>query len=517
MRTAEKNPSPEARARLFPLWIAAACVFVFLLAQAAVFFVPSFSGFAWRGYFTVLVDGGADIKEVSAALAARGLEGFLSAATATVEFSDFDAREEVLVCDLPRRLLPEDPRADKFLTGAPALFRASGAEHILYFPARQNPFSLAWKLEDVLGGRSWTIVEWHAGVRFALFFLFCLLAGFSAYFHPGLRGAAIVLALPWLGFLVHGDPGVFAAGALVYFTLMRYAQDAAARFDQYAYAGKESPAGGSGNFRAGSMAWGVFPLCGAAALAAFSGGGLTFVPLAAGLLGSFSLGGLLLFFRWRKRRGREHRLFIPLAILPPRWMKKPRANPAWAALVCCLLAVPLALRFSGGGGQEIPRPRPVPGISSFSRESLRQLWLQGKGGLPDFSDYLCHRAYQEGFFYGYPPEFPLPEDKLTLPRYSEEGASVRRTEETLLTFDEIWYKRELEEAEKPGIGKLLLLQGVSGIFPETIRRVRVDALWMLRYLLVVAASLLPFFAAGAGRIFGSRGEIFSYGRNQQEA
>ncbi|MCL1818656.1 MAG: hypothetical protein FWG35_06970, partial [Spirochaetaceae bacterium] len=128
-------------------------------------------------------------------------------------------------------------------------------------------------------------------------------------------------------------------------------------------------------------------------------------------------------------------------------------------------------------------------------------------------------AYQQGFFYGYPPEFPLPETRVTLSRYRGEGVSVRRTEETLFTFDEIWYTKELEEAEKPGIGNLLLRQGLSGIFPETMRRVHVDALWMFRYLLVVTVSLLPFFAAGVGRIFGSASssEIFRYRRNQQEA
>jgi hypothetical protein len=485
------------------------------------FFVPAFFGFAWRGYYTVLVDAGEDIGDISGALRSRGFEDFLSADSATLEFSGFDKPEETLVRDLPLRLLPEDPRMDEFLAGSVSLFRsASGRSHILYFPVRESPFTLGWKLDGALKGISWSIVEWHTGRRLILLFLFCALAGLWAYFNPGLRLAAFVLALPWLNFLVHGDPGVFAAGLLVYFALVYCAEEAVSHFDHYVYT-----RGGAG-FRTRGLCLralaGAFLVCAAVLLVVLSGAAaLAFIPLACGLVGSFALTALLVLHRRRLRTRREHRLFVPLAILPQGWKTRTRgrADIVPLALVCCLMAVPLVFRLSGGLSELIPRPRPAAGISGFSRENLRQLWAQDPGGLPDFSDYLCHRAFQEGFFYGYPPAFPLPGDRIVLPRYREEDGVVRRTEETLLTFDEIWYKKELEKAEEPGIANLLLRQGVSGISLQPASRVYVDSSWVLRYALVITLGLLPFMLVTAGFVFTPAFSMktFKYRRNEQEA
>jgi hypothetical protein len=507
--------------RSFQGTLAVVCVCVFFVTMGISFFVPAFFGSAWRGYYTVLVDSDADIGEISGALRERGFEDFLSAHSAALEFSDFDAREKISVHDLPRRLLPEDPRMDEFLRGALSLFRgASGRSHILYVPAREGPFTLGWKLGGALKGISWSMVEWSAGRRLVLLFLFCAFAGFQAYFNPGLRLAALALALPWLSFLVHGNPGVFAAGLLVYFAFVYCAKEAASRFDDYVYA-----CGGGGfrtrGFCLRALAGGVL-VCAAVLLAVFCGGAAgAFIPLACGLVGSFALTVLLALHRRRLRTRREHRLFVPLAILPGRWKAKTRgrADLVLLALVCCLLAVPLAFRLSGGLSELIPRPRAAAGISGFSRESLRQLWAQDPGGLPDFSDYLCHRAFQEGFFYGYPQVFPLPGDRLSLPRYREENGVILRTEETLLTFDEIWYKKELEKAEEPGIANLLLRQGVSGISLQPASRVYVDSSWVLRYALLSALGLLPFLLMAAGGVGtpASFMKTFKYRRNEQEA
>ncbi|MDR3200190.1 MAG: intracellular growth attenuator family protein, partial [Spirochaetales bacterium] len=341
--------------RFFHIAVISACILVFILGAGASFFVPTFFGFAWRGYYTVLLDGGADIGRVSEDLRARGFEDFVSEATARVEISDFDMTEELRLCDVPARLLPEDPRMDEFLAGARFLFHgvpagspdevsASGGEgaQILYFPVRESPFTLAWKLREALDGYAWSIVEWRLVGRLFLLFLFCLVVGACVYFSPGLRRAACVLALPWLNFLVHGDPGIFAAGVLVYFALVSCAREAASAFDHYVYDGSPgfwTPA------LARRAASGGFLVCAALALAVFSGGGgLSFIPLAAGLAGSFSAAVLLALYRLRARRSREHRLFVPLTILPRRWKGKNRGRPALAplALALCLLAVPLA-------------------------------------------------------------------------------------------------------------------------------------------------------------------------------
>jgi hypothetical protein len=519
--------------RPFPLAAAAACLLVFLLGMGASLFLPVSVGHPWRGYYTVLLDAKADIGEISKTLASRGVGDFVSMATASVEISDYDRMEELPLRDIPRRLPPGDPRLDAFLKNAGNLFLGVGqaasenageSRHILYFPASANPFALAWKLAPVLEGYSWSIVEWHTQRRIALLFLFCGIVAACVYFYPGLRPAVLVLALPWLSFLIHGDPAVFASGACAYFALVYLAEKAAACFDSYLLYGKGGPGSLLKDFLSRS-AGGAVPLAAAVCLAALSGGGmLPLVPLACGLSGSLALAVLLALQRRSAHGRREHRLFMPLPILPRKWKGKNRRRVDMVPLVLalCLMAVPLVFRVSGAGAGAwlIPRPQDVPGINGFSRENLRRLWASGLDtGIPDFSDYLCHRAFQQGFFYGYPEELPLPDAKITLPRYREEGGIIKRTEDTLLTFDEIWYNRELEKAEKSGLGNLLLRQGIAKISLETAWRVRMDSAWVSRYTIIVALGLAVFalLRAGLSLNFAPGAKNFKMRRNQQEA
>jgi hypothetical protein len=306
---------------------------------------------------------------------------------------------------------------------------------------------------------------------------------------------------------------------------MYLAEKAAACFDAYLSYGHGSAASAAGEFL--PRAAGALVLTGAAAcLAASSGGGmLPLAPLACGITGSFAVVVLLSLHRRYVRARREHRLFMPLTILPRKWKgkKEDRVNIVLLALAVTLLAVPAVFRVSGTGEWLIPKPHDVPDLNGFSRENLRRLWASGRDksmpALPNFSDYLCHRAFQKGFFYGYVEELPLPDTKIALPRYREEGGVIKRTEDTLLTFDEIWYNQELERAEKPGIGNLLLCQGIAEISLETAWRVRVDEAWILRYTIIITLGLLLFFLVRAEFFlnFALFMKNFKIGRNQQEA
>ncbi|MDR1315845.1 MAG: hypothetical protein LBK13_03130 [Spirochaetales bacterium] len=511
-------------------YIAAVCasVLIFLAGMGASLFLPAFFGFAWRGYYTVLLDAKADVAGISQDLERRGFQDFISAATARVEISGYDRMEEFPLEDIHRRFPQGDPRMDSFLQGAPALFRSESSggggekRHILYFPATQSPFVLAWKLAPVLGDYSWTIVEWHTGRRVALLALFCAIVALCAYFYPRPRRAAFILALPWLNFLIHADPAVFAAGVFVYFAFVYLAEKACACFDYYLFYGEGRIKPALRNFIPQAAA-AAAPLATAAGLAAVCGAGsLRFVSLLCGITGSLALAAVLALHRRYAHSRREHRLFMPLPVLPRKWKgnQRGRTNPAPLVLALSLMAVPCIFMVSGTGLWLIPKPHEVPGLGGFSRENLRQLWASGRGGsIPGFSDYLCHRAFQKGFFYGYPEEFPLPDVKITLPRYLEENGVLKRTEQTLLTFDEIWYKEELERAEKPGIGNLLLRQGIAEISLETAWRLRIDSAWVVRYALIITAGFLVFLLVRAGASLNLQPGMknFKIGRNQQEA
>ena len=489
---------------------------------AAFFFMPSLTGLAWKGYYSVLLDRDADIREASEKLAEQGASDFLSAVTATVEFSDFDRMETLRVYDIPKRLHPEDPRLDDYLKGVPSLFQSgSGKEHILYVPATRSPLVLAAELRAAFRGYAWSIVEWHTGRMITLLALFIVVAGIVVYSTPGMRMASAALALPWLGFFAHGSPGGFAAGILLYVGAVYFLEEALPRFEHFLCYQE------SGFWTRGltdRTVYGCLLGAGAFFLAIFPDGGLRALgPLLFGAAGTVVLASAMAMYKLERSGRREHRLFIPLAILPGNWRGGGSPFRIFAPLIifCCLLAAPVVFRVTGRDGAVlVPRPQSESVRGSFSREDLRELWvLQRENPLPNFADYLCHRAFQQGFFHGYPREFPLPDSRVVLSRFTEAGGRIIRTEETLAKYDEAWYKEELNTAKNSGLGGLLLRQGAAGMSLEPVGRFAMGTAFLVLYGLLAMTVLLPLLFAGLGISSGSVPYLKSIDlrRKQQEA
>jgi hypothetical protein len=485
------------------------------------FLLPAFSGLTWDGYYTVLLDRGADIHRASDSAKKTGIEDLLSASTARVEFSDFDRTETVSVLDLPARLHPEDPRLDDFLRGVGSYFvTGSGREHILYIPARKSPFLLAGGLSQAFAGFSWSIVEWKPLRSFVLVLLYLGIAAILCLRNRGLRPVIAVSALPWLGFILHGSLAGFTAAVFIYIGTTLFLEEALPLYEHFLY---YRDAGFDYRALKEPAAYLCLSVFCAFFFISYSEGLFSLIPLFFGIGGILASAVVLaLFLAWKRDRV-EHRLFIPISILPKGWRGTGKSwkKTATACVFCIILSAPPAVKLLQGRESDlVPRPVGLTGIHGLSREALIDLWvLRKEDTLPDFADYVCHRAFQEGFLYGYPKEFPSEDARITLSRFAEPDGEILRVEETIAKYDEAWYKGVLKSAKKSGIGGLLFKQGSKGIVLGPAGHLTLNAWYFIRHCMIVTIMLLPLFFTS----FGFAPELTSFirslelRRKQQEA
>ncbi len=222
------------------------------------------------------------------------------------------------------------------------------------------------------------------------------------------------------------------------------------------------------------------------------------------ILAQLSVGGVYLSLRLLKRRRYAHVPFYPRTIRAG--YKLPSA-PLNAVCLGFLLASALPpLLFYGtlsfGGTLRIPAPQgEVEGgftwerigrladtkDNKVSKDSNEVTALgQADGGgpletpLPDLSDYLSHRAYQQSYFYGGTYEFPRRNGSIRIDNYRREGTNVKREESVVKMFTEPWYKDIIGEAYTHGVTRLLLSQkGPSRVRMEQLRvlQIRKQTLW----------------------------------------
>jgi hypothetical protein len=117
----------------------------------------------------------------------------------------------------------------------------------------------------------------------------------------------------------------------------------------------------------------------------------------------------------------------------------------------------------------VPAPVFLPAAQSLSATSVEQmhtLWSESSGfpaegvRLPDISDYLTHRAFQEGFLYGRSYRFPLLDERVGISSYSSgSGEAVERQFQEVIVFSEAWFDDLLARENPAGMVGLWLRQG----------------------------------------------------------
>lgn len=197
-------------------------------------------------------------------------------------------------------------------------------------------------------------------------------------------------------------------------------------------------------------------------------------------------GLLYAFYGFHKYLSRRqlHSLFVPVSISAKRQLSGRGIRIRLAVFVCVAGIFPLVLLPVAGATSSVEAQFPVPEILTgeahnaaenstaadggvpiswkrLYRAAQRENSTVGSSGrqLPDLIDYVRHRAFQEGYFYGRPYIFPAPGEEITIPVYRQEGIEVFTRDKVVKMFTDEWYKDIIAFAYNNGVPRLLLEQG----------------------------------------------------------
>lgn len=442
----------------------------------------------WRGYYTLLIRedpdavGGADAAGGGAAaghaaaqaaqrLRAAGFGAVVSAETASERVTTFGGYQWVAIAELAARLDQLDPRYDPYLRGAADWFTAetrAGAARIVYVASSLPPGYFAARLGWVLraAGFGWLIADlpWPRVALAVLLFAAGAALGICRRDPCSPRWWRLLLALPWAPIVVHGAlPAAFAAvpaylvGAWLAGPVMGPARQP--RRGRWRSASAplavllgvvivglltpEQPAGGGG------------PL----ALLPARDLRRTAVYLLAGSGWSAALIGAGLTGRWLAAAGARRR--------PARRRGERRSATRRAPRRCGGVAasgvvglIGLAMVLAGGRGELIPRPLPAAAGAGFSLAELPALGAGGARGLPAFSHYAAHAAYQETLQFGRPFALPAPGERVLVDQYRRgQGGRVRHAVVEVARFSDRWLQAVLAAVPPASLPALLVAQG----------------------------------------------------------
>jgi hypothetical protein len=475
----------------------------------------------WSPYLTVVTHQEPEVA--TQLLLAAGIEEVVSEATSEVLVTRFNRIDRVPQSEAVGQLDPQDPRLDPFITGLAGYFRLPDPDqrNVLYVLSAGSAWRTHRLVRQALGDES-RVAEWTVARRVASVLVVAVMCiGVALAWRRDLV-ARVAGYLPWLPVAAAGLELAAPVGIvlLCWTWLLRVLL-------------QRKP--GSESQRAiepdawGPIAWMVLTTGGSLAFVVVFASARTVMQFAAAAL-STAVVTVIARAVSRSRESRaDHPLFAPLPIFPRRshYLRRPvrsrRVLTAALAIAAWLLLAPaLADRFSPQFSAPVPVPVPVPGAVGYDRDSLAAVWAADlPGSLPDVSDYLAHRAYQEGLSYGREYGFPEADERVTISRFAEneDGAYTRFTEE-VLAFDDAWVRTALATAPR-GIVQLLAGRAApSGVVlsPEAGIYSGYPLLW--QHVAYVILALLPAWLIGIRPIPGYEGRsriVELAGRRRQVA
>jgi len=433
----------------------------FLLWLPSSSWVAPQSTLIWRGYQTLLLRGRAAQPESMTALAARLGPGVVSEVTSPVEFWDFTGLSTAAYADLDRRLDPSDPRRDRYIDGASAYFRSSGAGgewHIAYIPAVQTSFRLWLRISSAAGlpfQGEWRLVEFDPLGKLlslaAVFGLAVLLALAQEERRRAALACALAGALLWTPFLLSGGLARFALTLILlptWFPLMR--ADIPLRWDDTVLLRLKRPLI-------------IYGCAGAAAFmlilvtSGFSGSNVAAFISPLGV----SIVMLLLPAAIRDAGGRFHRrmIFEPVPIVRPKSYAL-RSRPA--AFLCAAVSLVLVGLLFFERGPALPTPYAVRRVRDFSWAAVDGMKQAGHAAaLPDFLGLVTHTAFQETIAFGRPWRPPEKYERVYVRDFifnPMTGATIAR-QRVVKVFDATWLDSVRRRSTPGSLGALFYAQG----------------------------------------------------------
>ncbi len=494
--------------------LSAAGLTLYLAALAAWFFLPG----VYRldqpldPYLTVVTDEAH--SDAARLLLASGARDVITPENTNVLVSRFGFVESLPLSVAFETLDPLDPRRDAWIEGLGAYFSFSGRNAV--YARFDLPPGRADRLVRATLGQQSGIAEWSVLRTWGAFLVFAILAGLALYFAGRERLRLTPAILPWVPAIAAlGLPAAVVAGVCVVF--LGWTCEEVGRVTRMPRHGGR-PARTVLRLR-------VIGLATVVVLSSVYAGRLvgwrSLVPLLIALSGA-SAGSFLAATRFRRAFDSDHRPFVPVSILAKSVdaiVGKNWARLGLYALPVLLLLPPVADAFASGRDE----PRPVPSYDerrALTYEGIRDVWTRSADvNLPDISDYLAHRAYQEGLVFGRRYAFPAPDEAVALSRYREEpDGSYSSFEETVLTFDQSWIESALRDAPA-GLTRVLVDLGyVAGVVLTPMDALYSGYSQFLQHLSYVVLVLAPLLLAVLpwARPIRSRGSILELTRRRKQ-
>ncbi|TVR30033.1 MAG: hypothetical protein EA404_13365 [Spirochaetaceae bacterium] len=488
MKQNQSQPSTAALLALCLLYAVSLTLFFLLPAQQR-------HGRIWSGYYLLLVDPEADCEQLVERLNAARFERVIAACTATVALNRFGSLETVPLPTVAARLDPVDPRLDPYIRSLPDWFRTTSNGQpaaIVYLASEENPWlayrSLAAALND--DGTWWHFAEWDLQGALVFSAVFGLIALLLIVRGRGYRTAALAAALPWLPWLVFGGLPAFGVAVSVYCS-------AVGTMEVGARAVRDRR---NGPLLAG-LAW--LTIAVAVSVLVYPGDGFYGrLAVVAGSSGTAAAVLALLLLRWRDYRLSEHRLFTPLPITRTRRWRRMAAPGVLRAVLVLALAAPLLYAvLPQPEVPHLPEPEPIDG-DHHNFETLHRLAdHRAAGALPNLSDYVAHRAFQEAFMYRRDWGVPQQDEVLTRPRFVRNQTQLERSDETIVEYTRAWLDRVLRESPRYGVEAILLAQPAA---VQVVRRPKTKVYFgrsfLARHAILMIVVAAPYFVyAAAGR------------------
>ncbi len=496
---------------------------VLSLVLKVIWTLPYQIKYAWNNYQVVMIAGTAptgsappteaiksvEIDKVKQILEDSGFQNIVSYDEQKVSLFQYPHLASVPLRSLPQLLEEKDPRYDEYLKQLPRYFEGSlegTPAHVMYVEHGRRdvrPILRARKGLKELG------VDYYlSGVNsiekrlYKILIVLTVLVVYALYPKKNRKKGTIVVFLSGSLILLVGVEDYslemyswWALHTLGWAVLLAWAGPA---FTRYFNSEDES------FLQALKKYLSVYFICSllGATVMGVSGAPGAFSLVITHIFFTFIANGVLfyyfyLFHKYLSNR-QAHTLFMPIHISDTRALSNRQVVIKLAVFFLLVGIVPVTvvpqLTSSYSKDAEFPRPKQMPGeisdsmpnegvIVDKSTETEHSTEVSGNKGfswnqvyhyvnktgssggkkpdilLPDISDYVKHRAFQEGYFFGMSYSFPAPGKKITIPVYKQEGIKVLSRQKVVKMFTDDWYKDIITSAYKSGVPRLLLAQG----------------------------------------------------------
>jgi hypothetical protein len=445
------------------------CVIPAFVSTVLLLFAPGFNApiTAWQGYHVLLADGEADIDPVLDSLELAGV-AHVSMRNTGVYLNIFSGIETVPLAVAADRLDIADPRFDPYIQASSKYFSADyrGKNwHVVYIKTNRSQLRLLGTLARSLGplGIEYRLPEWRSAWIFGAPIM---VYGFLLFLVRGRRRLwRLTFVLLPLAILSVRASGLGLAAAIIltpgWICLFEIFEEV---LDGFLY-NRKVIIKRSALFR--SVCVFLAGLGCSLVLSAFHIDppryrGLIAMTLAALTAWTAGVFGLRV---WRLAR-RGHKVFFGLQVLQgtafANRRKSGRIYMVYGALLLAVFAAAPALILLSrvDSGLAVAEPADVRRPEEITSESLATLSnTKVAGRLPDLSDYVIHRAYQDSLLYERKWVYPEENGGIAVHRYRVEDGMVVVEESRVISFDSAWFDQVISDAAADGLGGMLISQG----------------------------------------------------------